>query len=221
VKFFSWSALFMAYVGASSAPPGAVLVTQEPHHHLVLKNQYVEVLHVKLAPGESTLKHTHPYDGAAVQLSDATIAQQKAGEAEGPSNPTKPGDISARTVDTPFTHIVHNVGKTEFEVLDVEFLERPKIPSAALAGEVVAENPSARVYRWRLAPGEASPQHAHVRPYLIVSPVAMQLKMTGPDGRSRTEQVKAGDFHWVDAKVTHSLANAGTEAGEIVEMELK
>jgi quercetin dioxygenase-like cupin family protein len=211
----------MAYVGSSSAPPATVLVTQEPHHHLVLKNDYVEVLHVKLAPGESTLNHTHPHDGAAVQLTDATIAQQKPGEAEGPKNATRPGDVSARTVDLPFTHIVHNVGETEFEVLDVEFLQRPKVPSSALAGQVAAENPSARVYRWKLAPGEASPQHSHVRPYLIVSPVAMQLKMTAPDGRSITEEVKAGDFHWVDAKVTHSLANAGTEPGEIVEIELK
>ena len=211
----------MAYVGTSSAPPATVLVTQEPHHHLVLQNDYVEVLHVKLAPGESTLTHTHPHDGAADQLTDAIIAQQKPGEAEGPKAPTKPGDISARTVDIPFTHIVHNVGNTELEVLDVEFLQRPAAPSSALAGPVAAENPSARVYRWKLAPGESSPQHSHSRPYLIVCPVAMQLKMTAPDGRSRTEHVKAGDFHWVDAKVTHALTNAGTEPGEIVEMEMK
>jgi mannose-6-phosphate isomerase-like protein (cupin superfamily) len=49
----------------------------------------------------------------------------------------------------------------------------------------------------------------------------MQLKMTAPDGQSRAETVKAGDFHWVDAQVTHTLSNEGTTAGTIVELELK
>jgi hypothetical protein len=33
--------------------------------------------------------------------------------------------------------------------------------------------------------------------------------------------VKAGDVHWVDDKVTHSLAHEGTTVGQIVEIELK
>jgi mannose-6-phosphate isomerase-like protein (cupin superfamily) len=49
----------------------------------------------------------------------------------------------------------------------------------------------------------------------------MQLKMTTPDGQSRAEAVKAGDFHWVDAQVTHVLENEGTTPGTIVELELK
>jgi mannose-6-phosphate isomerase-like protein (cupin superfamily) len=49
----------------------------------------------------------------------------------------------------------------------------------------------------------------------------MQLKMVSPDGQWRTEDVKAGDFHWVDAEVTHVLSNEGTADGTIVELELK
>jgi hypothetical protein len=33
--------------------------------------------------------------------------------------------------------------------------------------------------------------------------------------------LKAGDFHWVDSKVTHTLANDGAAEGQIVELELK
>lgn len=46
------------------------------------------------------------------------------------------------------------------------------------------------------------------------------LKMTGPDGKSLSHEVKAGDIHWIDAKVTHSLANEGPTTGTIVEIEL-
>jgi mannose-6-phosphate isomerase-like protein (cupin superfamily) len=45
--------------------------------------------------------------------------------------------------------------------------------------------------------------------------------MTAPDGQSRTENVQAGDFHWVDAEVTHVLSNEGSTAGTLVELELK
>ena len=213
--------LAAALVAAGTAQTAPVPVEQEPSHHLVLKNDFVEVMRVALPAGESSLYHTHGHDGAAVELSNATIVQQKLGEAEGPKEQSKAGEIRARTVNSPYTHRLRNVGDSTFEVLDVEFLTRPKIPSGMVAGEVVAENPSARVYRWNLAPGESSVQHAHARPYLIVASVAMQLKMTSPDGRSLSEAVKAGDFHWVDSKVTHSLTNEGTEPGEIVEIELK
>ncbi len=56
--------------------------------------------------------------------------------------------------------------------------------------------------------------HTHERPYLIISATPLVLKMTDPEGKSFTHEVKAGDIHWVeanstDAKVTHTLANEG------------
>jgi mannose-6-phosphate isomerase-like protein (cupin superfamily) len=63
--------------------------------------------------------------------------------------------------------------------------------------------------------------HAHVRPYLILATTDLTLKMTAPDGQTSTHEVKRGEFHWVDAKVTHSLANTGNKDGQIVEIELK
>jgi mannose-6-phosphate isomerase-like protein (cupin superfamily) len=49
----------------------------------------------------------------------------------------------------------------------------------------------------------------------------MRLKMTVLDARPLPEEVKPGDFHWIDAKITHALANEGTVQGQIVEIELK
>ena len=108
-----------------------------------------------------------------------------------------------------------------FEVLDVELLQRPSQPAGKAAAPVVAENPSARIYKWTLAPGAVSAMHTHDRPYLIISATPLVLKMTDPAGKSLSHEVKAGDIHWIDTKVTHSLANAGTAEGQIVEIELK
>ncbi len=198
-----------------------VPVEQEPHHHTVLKNDYVLVMHVTLSEGERTLYHIHSHDRVAIELSSANFSQQKPNESEGPSTPSKPGDVSAPVDAGPWIHRVHNFGPGSFEVLDIELLQRPQQPSASIAGPVAAENPSARVYRWTLAPGATSPMHTHNRPYLIVAVTKMPLKMTAPDAQSSSQEIQAGDFHWVDTKVTHSLTNEGTMEGQIVEVELK
>jgi quercetin dioxygenase-like cupin family protein len=205
-----------------AAQQAAVPVEQEPYHHVVLKNDDVIVLHVTLAPGQVTQYHIHPRDRAGVYLAECTTTQQKLGNPEELPKPSHPGDVFAdATADHPLTHRVHNVGSTNMDIIDVEFLRRPVQSSTAAIAPVAAENPTARIYRWSIAPGAATPMHTHTRPYLIVAVTPMELKMTAPDGQSRTEQVKTGDFHWIDAGVTHSLVNTGSTQGEIVEFELK
>jgi quercetin dioxygenase-like cupin family protein len=226
LKTYFGGAFVLALAGVSvcqQAPAqAAVPVEQEPHHHVVLKNDSVLVTHVVIPPGDATLYHTHSYDRAAVHLTNNMITLQQMGQAESEQMPAKVGEISASTrKGDPLTHRVRNAGPGPFEVIDVEFLQRPAQPSLAEAAKVAAENPSARVYNWVLAPGSSSAQHTHERPYLVISVTPMQLKMTGVDGKSSTHEVKAGDFHWVDSKVTHTLANDGATEGQIVELELK
>ncbi len=216
------AALAFIFAGSALGQESPVPVDQEPHHHVVLKNDSVLVAHVVILPGEVTLYHTHSYDRAAVHLTNSLITLQKPDEPE--SNPlqAKMGEISASARQgEPLTHRVRNAGPGPFEVIDVEFLQRPENPSTSAAAPVKAENPSARIYNWVLAPGASSAQHTHERPYLIIAVNTLQLKMTGPDGKSMTHEVKAGDFHWIDSKVTHTLTNDGTTEGQIVELELK
>jgi len=226
MKLFYFVALLLLSVtllsAQNSSDPVPVPVEQEPYHHTVFKNEYVLVMQVSIPEGERSLYHIHPRDRMSVTLSSTNISQQKLNEAEGPSTRVKPGDISVQTADaTPWIHRVHTFGPGSFEVLDVEFFQRPKQPSTSVAGQVAAENPSARLYQWKLAPGTTSAMHTHERPYLIIAVDRMPLKMTAPDGQSGSHEIQAGDFHWVDSKVTHSLTNEGTTEGEIVEVELK
>ncbi len=208
------------FAGQEAAAP--VPVEKEPLHHVVLKNESVIVMHLTLPPGERTLYHTHSHDRVAVNLSTTSITQQTLGEAEGAASATVPGNITAYTLQgNSTTHRVHDVGAAPFDVIDVELMQRPATPSPAIASPIAGENPSARVYSYVLAPGAVSAMHTHVRPYLILSVKGFLLKMTAPDGQSSAHEIKAGDFHWVDSKVTHSLANAGNTDGQIVEIELK
>jgi quercetin dioxygenase-like cupin family protein len=213
--------LAFAFATLCFAQQSPVPVEQEPFHLLAFKNEFIEVMRVNVPPHQSTQFHTHGHDGIAVQVSNATITQQKPGEAETAKSQGKPGDVSARTVDTPYTHRVINQGATSFEVIDVEFLQRPHTPAGVAAGTVAAENPSARAYHWSIAAGDKAVPHTHTRPYLVVAPVTMQLKTTNSDGDSVTDLLKAGDFHWMSKGERHTLENVGTQPGEVVEIELK
>lgn len=222
MKTYALAVVALSLIAAGADQSAPLAIEDEPHHHLQLKNDYVEVFHTIVAPGDSTLFHVHPHDNAAVELSTRTTTDQLFGKPEGSPATSHVGDVLANSrLEGPTTHRVHNVGSTSMDVIDVEFLQRPAQPSTAVAGTVAAENASARVYSWTLAPGAATPMHTHERPYLVVAVTPMHLKMSAPDGTSFTHDVKPGDFHWIDTKVTHTLVNDGMTPGQLVEFELK
>jgi len=222
VKTYPALIFCLSFLFATQEASAPVPVENEPLHHVVLKNEWVVVIHLTLPPGERTLFHTHTHDRVAIPLSSTSITQQVLNGKEGPPSASDPGAFSALTLaSNSYTHRVHNVGSVPYDVLDVEILERPRTPSALAAAAVAAENPSARIYNWVLAPSAASAMHTHIRPYLIVALTGFTLKMTAPDGQSLTHVLKRGDFHWVDTKITHTLGNAGSAEGQILEIELK
>ena len=217
--------LFLAASIAASAQDRAIMpvpMEKEPHHHVLFRNEFIEVIRATLLPGESTLFHTHSHDTAGFDLVTSTTTEQLLGKPEGTPSISHAGEVSADScADCPITHRVHNVGSGPMENFDVELLQRPARPSASVAAPIAAENASARVYNWVLAPGATSAMHTHKRPYLIVAATPLHLKMTAPGGQSFMETLKAGDFHWVDFKVMHTLTNEGAAKGQIVEIELK
>jgi hypothetical protein len=101
--FWTWVLLILC-AGVGAAQQGPVPVEQEPHHHVVLKNDSVLVIHVNLPAGDSSLYHTHTRDRVSVVLTSTILAQQKLGEPEGKSGLTHPGSISAIPNDGPYTH---------------------------------------------------------------------------------------------------------------------
>ncbi len=216
------TALTVLLLAAPAAQPAPVPVEQEPFHKTAFKNDYVQAFRVNLDPGQSTLMHIHAHDDAAVRLSVATYTQEKPGSPVGPKEEMVPGLVTARTNEpTALIHRVNNVGKTPFDVIDVQVLKRPDGPETALLSMPAAENPKLRAYRYEIAPGASTAQHTHKRPYLLVAATDMNLRMTSPDGRSMEHPIKAGDMHWVDTEVTHSFTNLGKEKGILVEFELK
>jgi quercetin dioxygenase-like cupin family protein len=200
----------------------AVPVEDEPNHKTVFKNDYVQAFRVTLEPGKSTLYHVHSHDDVAVRLSTANITSETLGQPVGKPEHEEPGLVSARDNEpTALTHRVRNIGSTVFDVIDVQILKRPEGAESAAIVVPAAENAKMRVYRYELEPGAATAQHSHTRPYLVLAATDITLRMTAPDGASMEHPVKAGDMHWIDSAVTHTLMNRGTTKAVLVEIELK
>jgi quercetin dioxygenase-like cupin family protein len=93
----------------------------EPHHHVLFKNQYVEVMDVRIDPADTTAYHTHAHDTVFIRLSDSSTQQQFKDKDWGPVRPSKPGEVAFdNDSQHPFTHRVKNVGTTPYHVLDIE-----------------------------------------------------------------------------------------------------
>lgn len=212
----------VALIGSWPPQDKPVPVEDEPNHRTIFKNDYVQAFRVTLQPGQNTGMHIHAHDDVAVRLSNATVAQQVLGKPVAPAETVEPGVVTARDNETAnLTHRVLNTGSTVFDVIDVQILNRPAGNPAEALTAPAAENPKMRAYRYELAPGASSAQHTHARPYVVLAATDMELRMTSPDGRAMEHHVKAGDVHWVDAGVTHTITNRGTQPGILVEIELK
>jgi hypothetical protein len=104
---------------AVPALPG-VPIAQEPHHHLVFQNSFVNVYEVEVAPGDATLMHQHYYDNLFVVFGDADLTNTVAGE-----QPTKLdfSDLGIHFAREPYAHIIANKGKLPFRNITVELLQ--------------------------------------------------------------------------------------------------
>jgi len=220
VVLFVSASLLGAHSATAQDP--TVPVEQEPAHQTVFQNRYLQVFRVRLAPGQATLMHTHARDDAAVRLSVATTTTQDLGQPEGTAGTSAVGSVSARNNErTPTTHRVRNVGTTQFDVMDVQALERPAGPEGPALVTPAAENPRMRVYRFELEPGERSAEHTHTRPYLRVAATEIDLETSEPGRAGRRDRLEVGAFEWVEARVVHTLTNAGNRKGIVVEFELR
>ena len=121
MKYISFLAAFLFSCGMASAQ---IPVEQEPHHKVILDNAYMRVLEGHIAPHDSTVAHIHAANSLVVFLSASTFSLETPGSKPVVTTVTN-GEIKYVPYgDAPVTHIVRNLGDTEFHFLVVE-IKRP------------------------------------------------------------------------------------------------
>jgi hypothetical protein len=131
---FSWTLILLAsLVGFTDAAPKVsaqeimaavaptgVPIAEEPHHHLVFQNDFVNVYEIEVPSGYATLMHQHDYDNLFVVFGEADLTNAVAGE-----NPTRLHlpDLGVHFAREPYAHFIANNGKRPFRNITVELLQ--------------------------------------------------------------------------------------------------
>lgn len=222
------SSMLTAAAMASKKPaaqPQEVEITGEPHHQMILQNEYVRVFEVKITPKDSTILHDHRKDYFYVMLGPAEISNEVTGKA--PVKTTfAEGDV--KFVESGFSHIVRDVGATPFHNITVELMKDK--PAEKAAGDDAAPAPSStenlifekdgvRVFRVQLETAGFQHPHHHDGPHLLIALTDLTLRSEAADKTAATIELKAGQIRWFEGNLPHAVTNVGTQPAKFVALE--
>ncbi len=208
-----------------------VEITNEPHHHLAVENEYVRVFKVEVAAHDATLMHRHRHDYLFISLGSADVSN----EVEGKS-PARLNLQDGQTGFLPgnFAHIARNLAAAPFRNVTIELLRDHEARTApppkwdeerglqVLHGgtqEILFVKDGARVSEIELQPGGMIPTHHHKGPHLVVAVSDLDLR-SDIEGRSpMPSQLKSGESRWVPGGYTHMLTNVGKQPAKFVTVE--
>ena len=129
------SILFSSLVGGAQEQ-SVVPLKLEPHHHLVLHNDFVNVYSVRVQPQDSVLLHKHDFDAIGIMLSDAQITVKAPGK---PDSHQKVLAGQLRLQQAGYVHSTAIEGDTAYRNVTVELLlpqqERRNICASVISGQ--------------------------------------------------------------------------------------
>jgi quercetin dioxygenase-like cupin family protein len=185
----------------------------------------VRVLDVRVGPGETTLYHVHTDRTISVVIAAArTWEQFQSRPASPPSADLGPGQVLDNSAaPLPYTHRVANVDTVGFHYV-VGVLRAPSnIAAPALSSatglKLERETQGGRVYRVRLAPGEATSVHRHPQPGLTVQVGMGSLRLEGTAAEAARPDPGTGAWWWRAVGTQHAVRNDGTTVVEVVEID--
>jgi len=132
--------LVLALLFSTSLPaqaPTAVPIPQEPHHHLVLENDYVRVFRVSVPAHESTLLHQHDVPYLYVALGPADVINAVQGK---PEAHLAMADGQLSYSPGHFAHIARNESNAPFNNVTIELL-KPQTELHNWCDKVVPNDP--------------------------------------------------------------------------------
>jgi hypothetical protein len=120
MKPFLCSPLLLFAFSLNAQAPTAVPIPKEPHHHLVLENEYVRVFRVSVPAHESTLLHQHDVPYLYVSLGPADVINAVQGK---PEARLVMADGQLGYSPGHFAHIARNESDAPFNNVTIELLK--------------------------------------------------------------------------------------------------
>jgi quercetin dioxygenase-like cupin family protein len=216
---------------------GFIDVTEDCCFHKLFSNERVRVLHLEMAPHQSTSIDRHPHDYVILSLGSN---QLQASGAAGNDFRLDLQDGEVQIMKGGWPHKVANLGNAALDVLELE-VARNILPERALCGlggkecadgrfgktnagtfsyGTLFETPTVKLRRIELGPGGSLSEHTHSGGELIIALTKMEVINQSAQQNS-TIAVAAGGVSWVGSAFAHSLTNSGKDTARFLEFELK
>jgi hypothetical protein len=196
--------------------PVAVDVKAEPHHDLVLENEYVRVFEVNVPPMKQTLWYQHRYDFIEVALSDSTIATGKLAQdslsvqselypgqvrfRHGPSTYKMANKDSVGSYRNITLEVKKNSSQPQSTYLSAQYLaDYDTVPVATEPGKSFSQTldrDTVRITDVQVLPGEEWRSHLGQLPYIVIA--VSDLDLANPSKADDALEFKApsGGVQW-------------------------
>jgi len=193
----------------SSHITGQVPVREEPRHKVALKNEYIRLLDVRIAPGDTSLFHVHQIPSFFIPLSTTMIGWEVQGQ---------PPRESRFPIDSTWYNgfengpLIHRVWNNDTNVLHVIDLELLATKNSALSNTIQLpfkidfENEKLRVYKFQLQAGQVIRLPFIKTPMLLVAVDGANLQLKGSVQKEFID-LKPGSFQWVAPQEHVQMSN--------------
>ena len=224
------SILFFPLVGGAQEQ-SVVPLKLEPHHHLVLHNDFVNVYSVRVQPKDSVLLHKHDFDAIGIMLSDAEITIRVPGK---PDSHQKVVAGQLRLQQAGYIHSTVVDGDTDYRNVTVELLlpqlERRNICGGVISGQPLncpsaqtdssaSEQPQFETNQTRITLIRLKPQHSVALNAAAQSRLIVALDDTAVvSGTNRPPKaLRSGDILWRDSNSSGEVfENAGSKEARLI-----
>lgn len=184
-----------------------VHVRDEPRHHNVFENEFVRILDVFLAPGDTTQYHLHNTASVFTFLTTTTTGSQLQGQS--PSKSTSAANTAQYdSLVAPRIHRVWNEDNHWFHVMDIELTAgKPRSNPALLQNKslnLLFDKSLVNGYRLQLKTNTKFSLPVSGSGYLLVS--FGNANLIYESGKIKQHRkMKSGHYLWIDAGKAMSL----------------
>lgn len=210
--FFTMCCLPLA---VSAQMQTVIPLASEPHHHLALHNEYVNVYEVEVAPRGTVQLHRHEFDAISIMMSNSEVIVRAPGK---PEVRQKLSDGQVRLQRRGYVHSTSIEGDTTYRNVTVELLlsqhgarnlcaaviatQELNCPAAEAAPQTPThidqaqfETNETNVALIRLLPHQSMNVGDPSRSVLVV---ALDSTLSATIGENPKSSVRPGDFVWLD-----------------------
>jgi quercetin dioxygenase-like cupin family protein len=214
-----------------------ISLSSEPHHHLALHNEYVNVYNVEVAAHDSVLLHRHDFDAISIMLKDAQVTVYTPGQPEARRkliagqlrlqpggyvhSTTIDGDTTYRNVTVELLVPQHGEHNLCLPVIPGQPLHCPDAEPSQSGKQVQFESNETSISMVALSSHQKSSLAQSDSSQLVIAlDHDLLWQDSRPTGPQRT--LKAGDFIWLDGgKAPGSLQNDNDQDSHIAVFSLK